>query len=74
MLEVAMAPRVIRAAGAVSLIGVRSPHLHRLAEADLPRRQPLADRNRHVGGGLRHVAVDVVHRFCLARLERQVPQ
>ena len=46
----------------------------RFAPADLPRGQTLADGDRHVGGGLRHVAVVVVHRFGLAGFERQVSE
>ena len=35
--------------------------LHRIAAADLPGRQVFADGDRHVSGGLCHVAVVVVH-------------
>ena len=43
-----------------------SPDLHSIAAADLPGRQAFADGDRHVSGGLSHVAVVVVHRLGFA--------
>ena len=51
-----------------------SPDRDGLAASDCPRRQALADRDRHVGRGLSHVAVVVIHRLGLAWFESQVPQ
>ncbi len=38
-----------------------SPDLHSIAAADLPGRQAFADGDRHVSGGLSHVAFVADH-------------
>ena len=51
-----------------------SPGRGGLAAADCPGCEALADRDRHVGRGLGHVAVVVIHRLGLAGFESQFPQ
>ena len=52
----------------------RSPDRDGLAASDCPGCEALADCDRHVGRGLSHVAVVVIHRLGLAGFESQVPQ
>ena len=53
---------------------VLSPDRDGLAAADFPWFEAFADGDRHVGRGLSHVRVVVIHRLGLAGFESKVPQ